>query len=81
MATECIKLFDAAPTEETRRDRASQPAPKRSRRINCPQCDLAAAEIVNGALLIRSRHHGKTHVTAISLDKMKELIEESLTSL
>jgi len=68
-----LQLFDTAPYELTR-----TPKPFIKQRIDCPRCDLAAAELIDGALMIRSRHHGRYHMTAVSLEKLKALIEKTL---
>jgi hypothetical protein len=68
-----LPLFDTAPYELNPSAR-----PFIKQRIDCPRCDMAAAELVNGALIIRSRHHGRYHVTAVSLEKLKTMIENSI---
>lgn len=48
---------------------------KRPRVIACPDCSRPAARVVNGVLLIQSRHGGKTHTTPITLEKLEELLK------
>ena len=50
-------------------------------RIDCPKCDLPAAEIVKGTMLIRSRHHGRLHIIAVSLEQVKRLMEKNSNSV
>lgn len=45
--------------------------------VQCDCCQLPAAEIVGGALVIRSRHHGESHTTALSLDFIRRQLERA----
>jgi len=49
---------------------ASQP-------VQCDCCQLPAAEIVGGTLVIRSKHHGDRHTTVLSLDFIRRQLERS----
>ena len=42
--------------------------------VACNDCDFPAAVIVGGLFFWQSRHHGKTHVNAISVDQLKRMI-------
>ena len=39
-----------------------------------PECKLPVARVLNGALVIESRHHGKVHRGTISLHALENLL-------
>lgn len=41
--------------------------------LRCSACGLPFARIQNGVLIIESKHHGQTHVNAVSLMSIVEL--------
>jgi hypothetical protein len=51
--------------------------------VSCtdPHCSLPVAKIINGALVIESRHYGKKHQGVISLEWLRDQLEkDSLTN-
>jgi hypothetical protein len=42
--------------------------------VACNDCDFPSAVIRDGMLFWQSRHHGKTHVNAISVEKLKTMM-------
>ena len=38
-----------------------------TRELRCEECGSIIGELINGALVIKSRHHGEQHVTIFSL--------------
>lgn len=43
--------------------------------LPCSECDTPTAVIQNGALVIRSRHHGKVHENVYSIEWLQKKIE------
>jgi len=43
--------------------------------IRCAECGTPVAEVQGNNVLIRSKHHGETHVTVLSLDELRRLLE------
>lgn len=43
--------------------------------ITCSECPLPVAKVERGCLIITSRHHGKAHITTLSLDWLRREIE------
>ena len=41
--------------------------------LKCEECGTRVAELVNGALVIKTRHHGKEHTTTFSLTSLLAL--------
>lgn len=46
-------------------------------RLGCSCCHLPSAKIVDGVMVWHSQHNGKTHPNAISLETLKNLLEEA----
>ena len=46
-------------------------------RIRCAECGTPVAEVQGGALVIRSIHHGNGHVTVLSWDELRRLLEHA----
>lgn len=44
--------------------------------VYCSECDTKVAEVRDGALVIRARHHGQWHTTVITLRQIREWLEE-----
>ncbi len=42
--------------------------------IQCQECETPVAELRAGALIIKSRHHNKPHVTVIPFEVVREWI-------
>jgi hypothetical protein len=47
--------------------------------VSCtdPHCSLPVAKIINGALVIESRHYGKKHQGVISLEWLRDQLEQA----
>ena len=45
-------------------------------RVACQECSTTVAEVRDGHLVIRSRHHGETHTTILSLRALVQLLDE-----
>jgi hypothetical protein len=43
--------------------------------IRCAECGTPVAEVQAGALVIRSKHHGNAHVTVLSWERLRQLLE------
>lgn len=46
-------------------------------KLPCSKCENPTAVIQNGALIIRSRHHGKVHENVYSIEWLKKKLDES----
>ncbi len=60
---------------------SSSPVP-RAEFIGCnhPRCSLPVAKIINGSLVITTRHNGEKHQGVISLERLLQLLKHySLT--
>lgn len=44
--------------------------------VPCQECGTPVMEVRDGMLVIRSRHHGETHCTILSLRALMQLLEE-----
>ena len=44
-------------------------------KLKCAECNTPVAEIAAGSIIIRSKHHGKRHVTALPLDNLQNSIQ------
>lgn len=40
------------------------------RKVGCAECRTPVAEVVDGVLVIKSRHHGNVHTTIIRLEAL-----------
>lgn len=50
---------------------------ERRLRVNalpCAQCGTPFAEVVGGALVIRSKHHGREHVNVLTAEQLRLLL-------
>jgi hypothetical protein len=45
-------------------------------RVECHDCSTTVAEVRAGLLILKQRHHGVVHVTALSLRDLIRLLEE-----
>lgn len=45
--------------------------------VSCAHCRTPVARITPEGLVITSRHHGRRHVTTISLERLAELLAEA----
>ena len=43
--------------------------------VRCAECGTPVAEVQGETLVIRSKHHGDQHVTVITLDELRRLLE------
>ena len=45
-----------------------------STKLKCSECNTPVAEISNGSLIIKSRHHSQRHATAIPINQLTKFI-------
>jgi uncharacterized protein with PIN domain len=50
---------------------------RRPEYIRCDQCNTPVAEIRNGCMIIRSRHHRDQHVTVLPLAVLLDLLRKA----
>lgn len=49
--------------------------------IHCDECQLPAAKIVAGALVIECRHHGEKHKTVVSVSDLVAIANDQVDEL
>ena len=47
----------------------------------CGACTLPFAYVQNGILMIQSEHYGKAHINVISLEDVRQMIEDARQSI
>ena len=53
------------------------PEPTPATKLRCQECGTPVAEIRDGHLLIRGKHHGQTHLTIIPVEELLLLLERA----
>jgi hypothetical protein len=45
--------------------------------LRCTECGLPYARVVNGVLVVESRHHGEKHTSVIAIAELDKLAEDA----
>ncbi len=48
--------------------------------LRCTECGLPWAKIVNGVLVVESRHHGEKHTSVIAITELEKLMIDVTTA-
>jgi hypothetical protein len=43
-------------------------------KLKCAECNTPVAEVAAGSIIIRSKHHGNRHITAMSISDLQSII-------